>query len=579
MSDRSLPAIGFAGLGNMGLPMAVRLVDAGYEVRGYDVSEAARTAFAERGGTPAESAADASAGASVVILMLPDSNVVEAVVTDPPFAAALAGAPDAGTAGASPPVVVDMSSSEPERTRKLAAFLRDRRVALVDAPVSGGVRGAVSGKLAVMVGGTDDDVRPVEDILAHLGKIYRAGPVGAGHAVKALNNLMSATHLLVSSEAILVGQRFGLDPDVMLAIFNASSGRSGSTENKWPNFIVPETYNSGFGLRLMLKDMRIATGLAEQQNMPSRLGERTTALWAQAAESLPPDADHTEIARWLRDSTPEQSGDAPGEHAEEPSTALTPHQERIQAEFIGARGTWGDAWEAILRQDPDFLLAYLGFSAVPWRQNHLPDKVKELIYIAVDANATHMYLPGVRQHVKAALAAGATGAEIMEVLELSATLGIHAMNIGVPILVEVLEEEGLRTGPGPLSERQEQIKAEFTKNRGYWHEFWDEMLELDPELLAAYTEFSSVPWRTGTLEPKVKELVYIAFDTAATHLYTKGLKAHIRNAIGYGATAQEILEVMEIASVLGIHAVTTAAPILAEELAERNGRDGAPQGE
>jgi alkylhydroperoxidase/carboxymuconolactone decarboxylase family protein YurZ len=213
---------------------------------------------------------------------------------------------------------------------------------------------------------------------------------------------------------------------------------------------------------------------------------------------------------------------------------------------------------------------------VPWRQNHLPDKVKELIYIAVDANATHMYLPGVRQHVKAALAAGATGAEIMEVLELAATLGIHAMNIGVPILVEVLEEEGLRSGPAPLNARQEEIKAEFAKSRGYWHEFWDEMLELDPELLAAYTEFSSVPWRTGTLEPKVKEFVYIAFDTAATHLYTKGLKAHIRNAIGYGATAQEILEIMEIASVLGIHAVTTGAPILAEELAER---DGAPQGE
>ena len=246
---------------------------------------------------------------------------------------------------------------------------------------------------------------------------------------------------------------------------------------------------------------------------------------------------------------------------------LTPRQEEIKAKFIGVRGTWGDAWEAMLRLDPEFLLAYLDFSAVPWRQNHLPDKVKEFIYIAVDANATHMYLPGVRQHIRAALASGATGDEIMEVLELSATLGIHAMNVGVPILVEVLEEKGRRSGPAPLSERQEEIKAEFIKNRGYWHEFWDDMLELDPEFFAAYTEFSSVPWRTGSLEPKVKEFVYIAFDTAATHLYVKGLKAHIRNAIGYGATAGEILEVMEIASVLGIHAVTSAAPILAEELA------------
>lgn len=155
----------------------------------------------------------------------------------------------------------------------------------------------------------------------------------------------------------------------------------------------------------------------------------------------------------------------------------------------------------------------------------------------------------------------------MEVLECTATLGIHAMNIGVPILVEVLEERGLRTGPAPLGAAQESLKAEFTRTRGYWHSFWDEMLELDPEIFDAYTEFSSVPWRSGTLEPKVREFIYIAFDTAATHLYVKGLKLHIENAIGYGATAEEILEVMEVASVLGVHAVTTAAPILLEEAA------------
>jgi 3-hydroxyisobutyrate dehydrogenase len=298
MPDSQLPVVGFVGLGNMGVPMAGRLLDAGFDVRGFDVSEPARTKFAARGGTPVASAAEAVRDANLVILMLPDSSVVEAVATDPSFVAALAVSP--GPAGA--PVVVDMSSSEPERTRQLATFLREHGARLVDAPVSGGVKGAVSGKLAVMVGGSDDDVRRVEDVLSHLGKIYRAGPVGAGHAVKALNNLMSATHLLVTSEAILVGERFGLKPDVMLAIFNASSGRSGSTENKWPNFIAGETYNSGFGLRLMLKDMRIAIGLAEQMKLPSRLGEQAATLWAQAADALPAIADHTEIARWLRDS-------------------------------------------------------------------------------------------------------------------------------------------------------------------------------------------------------------------------------------------------------------------------------------
>ncbi len=215
--------------------------------------------------------------------------------------------------------------------------------------------------------------------------------------------------------------------------------------------------------------------------------------------------------------------------------------------------------------------AYLNFSAVPWKKNHLDDKTKELMYITVAAAATHLYVPGAREHIRAALKAGATKDEIMEVLELTSTLGIHAMNIGVPILVQVLTEKGLRTGPAELTEYQEQVKADFTKTRGYWHEFWDEMLELDPELFAAYTDFSSVPWRSGTLSPKVKEFVYIAFDTAATHLYVKGLKLHIENAIGYGATAQEILEIMEIASVLGMHATTTAAPILAEELARFEG--------
>lgn len=253
--------------------------------------------------------------------------------------------------------------------------------------------------------------------------------------------------------------------------------------------------------------------------------------------------------------------------------ALTEQQEEVKQDFIRIRGTWGEPWQAIVELDPEFLRSYAEFSGVPWRKNHLDDKTKELVYVAVDANATHMYLPGVRNHIRAALKLGATPEEIMEVLELSATLGIHAMNIGVPILVEVLEEKGLRERPAPLSDYQEQIKREFIEARGYWHSFWDEILELDPEMFAAYTDFSSIPWRHGALEPKTKELVYIAFDTAATHLYVKGLKLHIENAIDYGATAQEILEVMEIASVLGIHAVTEGAPILQQEI--KNHQSGA----
>jgi alkylhydroperoxidase/carboxymuconolactone decarboxylase family protein YurZ len=250
-----------------------------------------------------------------------------------------------------------------------------------------------------------------------------------------------------------------------------------------------------------------------------------------------------------------------------PTVELTPRQQEIKQNFIDVRGTWGESWEAILLLSPEFLAGYLSLSSVPWKKNKLEDKVKEFIYIAVDSAATHMYLPGVRQHVRAALRLGATSAEIMEVVELASTLGVHAMNVGVPILSDVLAESGLRGEKEPLTEYQVQIKKEFTENRGYWNKTWDDTLELDPEYLEAYTEFSSVSWKHGPLEPKVKEFIYIAFDIAATHLYERGTKLHMENALRYGATVEEIVEVLEIASVIGIHAATSAAPIILEEVA------------
>ncbi len=221
--------------------------------------------------------------------------------------------------------------------------------------------------------------------------------------------------------------------------------------------------------------------------------------------------------------------------------------------------------------DPAFARAYQRFSDVPWTgESHLEPKVKALVALAADAAATHLYEPGIRQHIAAAFDHGATAAEVMEVLELTSTLGIHACNIGVPLLLEVLQEEGLRDGPAPLDERRERLKAEFTANRGYWHSFWDGVLELDPDLFEAYIEFSSVPWKSGPLPPEVKELIYIAFDASATHLYVPGLKLHMQNAVRLGATAGEIMEVLAIVSVIGIHAATTAAPILAEIAAQRS---------
>lgn len=252
------------------------------------------------------------------------------------------------------------------------------------------------------------------------------------------------------------------------------------------------------------------------------------------------------------------------------SSELSDRKKALRDEFIEVRGYWNGFWDSLLDLDESFFEAYMNFSAVPWRSGPLDPKIKEFIYIAVDAAATHLYVPGIRQHIKQALAYGATADEIMEVLELTATLGIHACNIGVPILVEELEAAG-QSISRDLSARQEEIKAEFTEKRGYWNPFWDEMLYLDPEFFAAYTQFSSVPWVSGTLEPKVKELVYTAFDVSATHLYVSGLRQHIRNALDYGATREEVLEVIELASVIGIHSCTVGVPILVEELAAAGG--------
>jgi 3-hydroxyisobutyrate dehydrogenase len=287
--------IGFVGVGHMGQPMVRRLAGAGYVVAAYDTSEQARARIrGVEGLTVAETVTAVADGADAVILMLPDSGVVEHVLLDE------------GLLGhvAPPAAVVDMSSSEPARTRALAERAALRGVTLIDAPVSGGVAGARDGTLTIMVGGPEASLARLRPVLEVLGsKVVHAGDiVGAGHAIKALNNLMSAAHLLVSSEALLAGRAFGLDPAVMLDIVNGSSGRSGSTENKWPRFILPGRFDSGFGLRLMLKDMKVALQLEHAAGIRAPLSQAAVDAWASAAAALPANADHTEIARWLAGS-------------------------------------------------------------------------------------------------------------------------------------------------------------------------------------------------------------------------------------------------------------------------------------
>jgi 3-hydroxyisobutyrate dehydrogenase len=291
MPDALVPGatIAFFGLGRMGTPMTRRLLAAGYHVRGYDVDAAARARSADAAGTEAAATPVAALeGAAALVLMLPDSRAVRAALT----AEVLDALPPGG-------LVVDMGSSEPMETREHAGDAARRGLAFVDAPVSGGVIGAEAGTLTIMVGGEDAEVARCRPLLEQLGgNILHVGASGAGHALKALNNLLSATHLLASVEALRVGRRFGLDPETMVAAINTSTGRSWSTEHKLPRFVIPEEYTSGFALRLMAKDVQIALELARATDSAAPLGAAVGALWADAADALPADADHTEIARW-----------------------------------------------------------------------------------------------------------------------------------------------------------------------------------------------------------------------------------------------------------------------------------------
>lgn len=272
----------------MGQPMAACLSRAGYQVVGYDALPAASAKFSAAGGKAAASAADAVSKAAVVITLLPDGKIVRKAIDGirPHLAP--------GT------VVIDMSSSAPVGTKQLGEELIAAGFEFIDAPVSGGVRRAIDGSLAIMAGGDAATLEKVRPVLGAMGKsIFRAGPLGSGHAAKALNNYVSAAGLAAAVEAVAIGKQFGIEPDVLVDVLNASTGRNNSTENKIKQFVIPEKYTSGFSLSLMAKDIRTAQELAEQIGVTAPLAEEVSDLWDRALGALGPSADHTEIGRYL----------------------------------------------------------------------------------------------------------------------------------------------------------------------------------------------------------------------------------------------------------------------------------------
>jgi 3-hydroxyisobutyrate dehydrogenase len=300
MADSFAPPvpIGFVGLGNMGAPMARRLAAAGFRLAVADANRDAIERFAAE--TPCEVPAGLTAlgaACNAVITMLPDGQVVRKVLME-----------SAGVAAGLEPgaVVIDMSSSAPTGTRELAGELAKRRVVLIDAPVSGGVRKAIDGTLSIMAGGDRASIERCRPILETLGKVFLTGAAGSGHTMKALNNYLSAATLTATAEAVVIGARFGLDPKVMVDILNASTGRSATTEFKYPTYVLPRRFDSGFALGLMAKDLRLALDLARATGSPDALLEEVARRWAEAEQALGFRADHTEVVRFIEQQAAER---------------------------------------------------------------------------------------------------------------------------------------------------------------------------------------------------------------------------------------------------------------------------------
>jgi len=270
--------VGFIGLGRMGELMSANLARAGFGLQTWDKAKQGNRA----------SAREAAAGADVLITMVPDGKAVEHAVT-----AALPGL----KRGA---VVVDMSSSDPATTRRLARMLAAKGIAMVDAPVSGAVAKARDGTLAIMVGGKESDIARVRPVLEKIGsEIFRCGELGAGHATKALNNYLGAAGTIAGFEALLIGKAFGLDPKTLVDVINASTGKNSTTERKIPQQILTQAFASGFKLALMSKDVGIAARLADDTGVPAPYLKQTLKHWRDAERALPAGADHTEIYKYL----------------------------------------------------------------------------------------------------------------------------------------------------------------------------------------------------------------------------------------------------------------------------------------
>jgi 3-hydroxyisobutyrate dehydrogenase-like beta-hydroxyacid dehydrogenase len=282
--------LGFIGLGMMGQPMASRLIDAGYQLTVYDVRRECRAALEAKGARSAASPMAVASVAETVLLSLPNPAIVREVALGANGVAS----------GSSVKTLVDLSTTGAMVAREIAAALAAKGITAVDSPVSGGVAGAIKGTLAVMVACPGSKFTEVEPMLKHIGKLFFIGErPGMGQTMKLANNLLSATALAATSEAVVFGVKAGLDPAIMIDVINAGSGRNSASQDKFPKSILPRSFDFGFTTGLMCKDLKLCLEEAEAAGVPMWVANAVRQLWQHAHQEIGPDKDFTTIVQVL----------------------------------------------------------------------------------------------------------------------------------------------------------------------------------------------------------------------------------------------------------------------------------------
>ena len=275
--------IGFIGLGAMGSVMAPLIVKSGCNVLGYDI----KAKIDKSSGVQQVEDINDFNGLDVIIFMLPNGRIVSEMAIKLLEMNLKS-------------VFIDMSSSDPRETQELGKKLKNKDVKFLDAPVSGGVARAITGDLMIMAGGEEKILEEVSDLLSVMGKVQFAGPLGSGHAIKALNNYVSAAGLISSFEALATARSFGIEPENFLKIINGATGKNNTTEVKLDKFVISEKFNSGFALDLMVKDVTIANSLIKDISFNKPLSNDVLSHLSEALRTLEGNPDHTEVYKVIK---------------------------------------------------------------------------------------------------------------------------------------------------------------------------------------------------------------------------------------------------------------------------------------